>query len=428
MIDAPARAMSHEPCPGAAPMRRFALLLAIAGGFAMGVPSFGQTSEVSPEQTIRRLVRQLGAEDYADRSAAAERLRRIGMSAAPFLDDDAIAFEPEVRLRAVRVLAAIRREDLQRRVSEFLKHPEQNGEHLPAWPRFSQFAGDTPESRSLFARMLHAEPELMQLIAGSQRALQAEVDLRLTEFNFLAMHNGAQHPSVETVCALLFASLNGDWTEFRSGADAAFANSTNSMFPSLLRQGKFSKQVQDEAASLEQDPKAPSPVRSLLAGWVQTPTAGRAGERMQVGANFQLTQCVTPARELLAEHTEDRRNLQQAMLLIARHGQPDCVPELESYLHDRTVFGASTINGHHSELRAQDTALLAVVKLTKQDPKEYGFKEVVEHEIYGYLQTSAKLESDAVRTAGMRRWDRWRTLKLQQMLTVPLDAIMGADL
>jgi hypothetical protein len=388
-----------------------------------------QSTGAATEPVIRRLIRQLGAEDFDQRQTAAERLIEIGPDALPLLEEARATSSDEVRSRAGRLVQQLVREHHERGLALLLTRAHEAApRRLPGWDEFSRVAGDAPEARQLFASMLRLEPELMGLIGGDEERLRAEIDARLAEWSYLAVQSNARHASVETVSALLLATLADDTDRSAPVPQRGiFAgrivtpSSLSMILPTILKQGPFSQAASEDASTA-------APLRRLLAEWVQRPTVAPATERMHIGAIFTLAECVTPARQLMQEGTEDRRSLESALLLLARYGTLELVPELETHLDDETPFSNSTLRGVKTEIRVQDTTLLALVLLTKQDPQTYGFPAPVEHDIHGYSQTSAKLESDAARTKAQAQWRKWRALHLRPMLPFPIDAVEGIPL
>jgi hypothetical protein len=387
-----------------------------------------QSTGTATEPVIRRLIRQLGADDFDQRQTAAERLIEIGPDALPLLEEAHEQSADEIRSRAGRLVQQLVREHHERGLALLLTRAQEPAPAgLPGWDEFARIAGDAPEARQLFATMLRLEPGLMGLIGGDSERLRAEVDARLGEWQYLAVQSNARHASVETVAVLLLATLADDTDRSAPSPQRGvfigrmMTPSLSMILPALLKQGPFWQ------AARAEEPAA-APLRRLLAEWVQRPTVAPAAERMQIGSIFTLAECVTPARQLMQEGTDDRRSLESALLLLARYGTLELVPELESRLDDETVLTTSTIRGVKSETRIQDAALLAVVLLTKQEPKEYGFLNVAEHDIHGYSQTSAKLESDAARTKAQTQWRKWRALHLRPMLPFPIDAVEGFTL
>jgi hypothetical protein len=88
------------------------------------------------------LVRQLGSQAFRDRDTATRELFRMGRLALPALYDAREDADPEVRMRAERLLPRAEAEDLRARVDTFLADAEGKFTHdLPGWHRFKALAG-----------------------------------------------------------------------------------------------------------------------------------------------------------------------------------------------------------------------------------------------------------------------------------------------
>lgn len=99
------------------------------------------------------LVERLRSNDFATREAAEKELRALGLRAEPALRAGAKSDDPEVRARCAKLLVAVRKDALAELVRTFDAKTDAPSAH-PVWKRFADTAGNTPASRTLFARLL----------------------------------------------------------------------------------------------------------------------------------------------------------------------------------------------------------------------------------------------------------------------------------
>src|SRR5262249_39512299 len=75
--------------------------------------------------------------------------------------------DPEVRLRARRLLGEIQSADLEARLKAFVEDTQGRQQHdIPGWDRFRKTIGENEAARKLFADMHRAEPALMETAAA----------------------------------------------------------------------------------------------------------------------------------------------------------------------------------------------------------------------------------------------------------------------
>src|SRR5439155_21709675 len=86
---------------------------------------------------VARLIEQLGDDSFIAREAASGKLAARGLAAKPALMLALKHGDPEVRLRARRLLGEIQTADLEVRLKAFVADTECREEHeIPGWDRF----------------------------------------------------------------------------------------------------------------------------------------------------------------------------------------------------------------------------------------------------------------------------------------------------
>ena len=110
------------------------LIGGVFSGFCLGT-----TPEVVDTEQMDALVLQLGADLFAKREQAMERLIHVGIPALPALRIGAQHTDREIRYRSRRILTAVREQDRRNRVATFVAGDELgNDSSLPGWIRFGQ--------------------------------------------------------------------------------------------------------------------------------------------------------------------------------------------------------------------------------------------------------------------------------------------------
>lgn len=108
-----------------------------------------------PDSTPEALLGQLGSSSFQDRIAAAKALRALGAKAVPALTAGLKAGSPEEVESCRRVLADIRKDELDRFLKAFAADTGRKArfDH-PVWVRWIGMAGDDRPSRDLLAEVL----------------------------------------------------------------------------------------------------------------------------------------------------------------------------------------------------------------------------------------------------------------------------------
>src|SRR5947209_4425555 len=103
-----ARAVGRPRSPYVPRQARALCPLLLAVGMTQALPALAAGTGTPTPAEVRRLVTQLGSDEFAEREAASRRLEAIGAPALPALHQAAASQDPEVRRRAGQVIPAIR--------------------------------------------------------------------------------------------------------------------------------------------------------------------------------------------------------------------------------------------------------------------------------------------------------------------------------
>jgi hypothetical protein len=154
-----------------------------------------------------------------------------------------------------------------------------------------------------------------------------------------------------------------------------------------------------------------------------------------------LPEAIEPAREILAAGWDGKappeavpvgpidNSRPEAILVIARFGGVEHIPDLERLLTDETE-----VNNRRSRreipvrTRVQDLALIALLHLTGQEPADYSFAPPQDSAQYVYASQSVGFTTSEARAEALSKWRSWRASHLPLLLFGPLDAIEGLTL
>jgi len=206
-------------------MIRLRAVLLVCGALA-AAPAFGASPDpkdltIPPQELskARALVRQLGSEIYREREDAQAELVKMGRIAKQALTEGATSDgDPEVRLRAARLLPKASADDLKARIDTFLADTEGKFEHdLPGLKTFRKNVGADAKARDLYVEILKTPYNLDMFAAMDKSETEGG---RAVSDRRNALWNDMQHrpfpggggkpfvpkqPSLPDIAAVLFA-------------------------------------------------------------------------------------------------------------------------------------------------------------------------------------------------------------------------------
>lgn len=375
-------------------------------------------AEQSPPSDVAQWVRQLGAAEYSLRQEAARRLLEEGEPARHSLERALQGHDPEVRERASQLLELIRRSRYERLLDQLISDPESPPpEGLPAWDRYVVVVGDSLAARLFYRDLLQAEPDLLWMLDRDRPALQQELQHRAEGLQSMLQRDrsglGSTGCSRECLAALLLVSVD---------PDVPTHPALTSLLELVTDLGPLSQATDDNDASAEE------PIRKLLGAWVQV-SPGSRSRRMNIAIRFDLPEGIHPALEAAADPRAPTVDRQLGILLIARFGGVEHIPDLEPLLANSTEVDTQRQRQAVTfQSRLQDFALVSMLYLTGQEPVEYGFGLIEESSQYVYNPRTIGFSNDLERQAAIRKWQSWRALNLRSPLFEPFDAVEGVTL
>lgn len=357
--------------------------------------------------TDQALIAQLGDEQYTVREEAEDLIMKRGADILPLLREARRSPDPEVRLRATTLyqqLSDLIRKDNFNRFADMAKDVD-----LPGWKSFRERHGDSKETRRLYVSILKDEwdmivsletqPQMMDYLLF-QRANKIREDLY-----------GPNHVQVSegTAAAMLYA------TSFK---DIRITDPT-------MDQLKFLLAAPQVTTSL-QDPESAGALLSVFDQWLETNLqSGRFSQEMRF---VVLTTCLREgiksgkivAKQMLDERASPiyqngfgqfgainaTQQMMYAMLAIAKLGGKEDIEYLSKYFEDDTEVSLPTVQGDMFSTQLKDVALVAVLHLSGENPKEFGYPRISTDPNFLYNIRSIGFTTPEQREEAFQKWEK----------------------
>lgn len=363
---------------------------------------------------VDAMIASLGDESFVVRRMAVASLLTLGESARGPLMAAGDHGDLEIRLRSRQLLDALDvvrarkyREALESRLAEFVEddNAAERDYDFAGWKAYRAIAGSGRAARALFADMQRAEPELLSMCEGEVEPLSRALSAR-----FVAIAQTMSHPlpqfrtSITTgrAAALYFLASNEKVSlDARAGSQLySFANQA---------------ELRTALAGGDGD----QPLRKVVGNWIATKQDGdrnlgyykvllatRHGlkEGRQAGLNIISADAGgAPAHQYL-----------QALMAVGRFGSKEDIATIEPLLKNNTICQTMTrsVNGVRTTttVEVRDAALAVLLKLTEQNPRDYGFDQLQEHpqSLFNVSTLGFSKEDANRRNEAITKWTRWR--------------------
>ncbi len=130
-----------------------------------------------------------------------------------------------------------------------------------------------------------------------------------------------------------------------------------------------------------------------------------------LGKEYDLKEGLGPAVKAIKEGPNQTHIRQYAILTIAKFGDESHMPLLEEMLEDATVMTTQRLNNKSYQTQVRDVALAALVKLTGQDFKKFGFDRLQTHQQIVFNPSTLGFETDEARNKSLEAWKNFRAMK-----------------
>jgi hypothetical protein len=348
------------------------------------------------------LVRQLGDADFQTRVAAERRLLQLGAESLPAVDQGTQSDDPEIRLRALRLMEMLQRLSFSESRDQLRTNPwTVSADVAPAWEVYHALAGDSAEARELYVEMLQQETDLLLAVQRSPDHWPLSFERRCADIQtFTARRRSERQFPPASTAALLFLAVHPE-------------NSPSSRAVSVVNM------LIDDSQFIHTAEHAPSGpvIKSLLSHWIVSDRNSTPQKRLSLAARFNLPAGIEPARELIESRNatgQSRTQLQNAILFLARYGGHNVIGELDQLLDDDTsLWPARSRSASQKDLQIRDVALLGLLTITDQNPADYGFEGTRKDSNYVFAANSSSFPDQAAREAAFNRWADWRARHLR---------------
>ena len=308
-----------------------------------------------PDPAHLRLIYRLGDPAFVVRQHVFAKLTYLGLKARPALLVARKHPDLEVRMRAHEILVRALQRDFDRQIAAFTADRGKGTRHdLPGWKSYHKIVGGDARSRDLFVRMVRQEVVLLEAYRSAAADLPdrfAERSDSLSPYRS-GRYEGPPASAVESAAALLLIAADPK-------AKVEVATLSHVMIR-LQRQ-------------ISSSPDADL-IRSLVQEWVKSKTSGLSDfSIVQFSLTYELKRPgLDAARRMLKANPASMNptSMKFPASAIARFGALKDVRLLLPYLDNERLLmrlpAAST--------QVRDYALAMLLVMTKQDPRDYGFR------------------------------------------------------
>jgi hypothetical protein len=403
------------------PMDRPTHFLTFAALFLTGLVHAGEP--------LPALVRQLGDPNFHRRIAAEQELLARGVNGLSLASAGMQADDPEIQQRSQRLLGVLHRIAFRDQRDRIRENPWTVGPELaPAWETYQSLVGDSLPARNLYVQMIEQEPELMLAVSLQPATWPLLFERRCADLRTFIDRRATRELENASVATLLFLSIHPD-NRLSPLAAATVA--------ALIGETEFHSAVQRTGFGESQV------YRALLSHWVESTGHSSAPSRLQLAARFHLPAGIAAAREIISGRRsagQSRTQLYNAIAFLARYGDRNVIPDLESLLVldplDLSRFGAEAeakTTGDDdpdeattpADLAISDLALLALLKVTRQDPQAYQLSDSPLDAEHRYSNRPSGFSTEGERRKALEKWVAWRNLNAPSLRPDPIEASEG---
>ena len=358
----------------------------------------------SDEVVVAALIKDLSAPKFVVRQRAMNRLVAIGADAIPGLNVAIRDGDRETRFRALRVLDAVEQNVFQQKLEQFVKAGVGDlNVNLPGWKTFCAMIPETAESRRVFVQISRAEPRLCRSIEHGAATAGKEIDRRCGAIQMTLRENRSASISLGTISGLLFASGIDDVSLDRYSVKTIFSLCNQATFSGQLR-------VRSNAGTYTYSKSANANIlRELFAGCLMHCESWDAQMAFSLAMNFNISQCLPRAIELVRDKKTPCQVMQTVMIAISMFGDKDDIAVLELRVDDKSFCGVTQqINSVQYRTQLRDVAIAAMLILAKEDPKRYGFPRIQVYSNGQFSYSHVGFANDEARGKTRAKWDTFR--------------------
>ncbi len=356
-----------------------------------------RAGEALTPQRADQLIHDLGGATFAQRERAMGEILRLGSDMAPHLrqaiDEQQ---DPELVLRAQKILAQMTEDDQQAQIEAFLSGSPEAKRHgrqwFEGWAAVEQTLGDTPAVRELFIKVMQSHPEITRSLDANTLQRTAAVEQAAISVQ-MGMIERQQAPTLADGIAMLLP-LTDPAVQIGAGYEATLMTVFNR-----------------EVGTLRNDALLWPPVSELLGQWVLRSRIENRADVLWYAMQWDLAAAGALGMRTL-EETTDVEMLQNALQAIARFGSAEDAPAVAKLLTDDRLAVTRMpvmVGNRPLKVTVADAALATIAILHKVPLRELGMRAAELHPKVGFLVDQAGYTSDQAeeRATAMERALRW---------------------
>jgi hypothetical protein len=375
---------------------------------------------------LNKLIAQLGDETFAVREEATDQLIRAGIEAKPLLLAALSSTDAEVRFRAKRVLDVVVEGDFQRRLKAFEEDVDGiRGVTMPGWNAFKEFSGDNRAARALFAEMQRAEPQLLEAYESDPKlAAQTLAErLQLMQLNSNGRLVNRLNRNFFVPSSAIQAGLGTSITMLLVGGDKTVAVKDD-----VADRFRLVQTSTELRTALSTGDERSELCRKIVGRWIRREVSETAtNNNLSMALQLNLSEGLEPATRVLKKGNGQLSARYVAALVVGNHGGKEHLPLIEPMLSaaDRVSGGnainvrvaalpnqAVPVNRVVTETQLRDIALVVAIKISGQNPVDFGFKNLTPAD-QKQLQIASALQrmgfpNNEDRVAAFQKWEEWQ--------------------
>lgn len=341
------------------------------------------------------LVSRLGHEEFAMRERAAAELIALEADATAALRVGIESPSREIRHRSAKLLALVSEIDLQRRFEHFKNDTDPERDYgLPGWDAYREAVGSSMAARSIFVSMHEDESRLLAHTGDSPKRLADALANRCDQLRGQATFGRVQ-VRLGTIATLLFVATLDDVE-------------ISPLVPPIVYMACREPGFEDAVDS--------GPGREVLATlterWIARQPLQGITYALHLGLSNNLKGCVVRAREVFESPVALASDRIYACLCLAKFGDESDFPKLNAYLDDTNICTQDQVDGQVVVTQMRDLALATLVRLSKQEPRDYGFDRLVADRRYVFSLQSLGFRDEQSRVAAIASWREYERAKV----------------
>jgi hypothetical protein len=416
----------------------FALLFAIISLASLGWAQPPQATAPSDETT--RLIRDLGSPLFEQREIASAELLRLGESALPALEQGLESADAEIGFRCEKLIALIRKGTEEKRLREFVQSGLKAGEKAkPNWERFQKLIDGDSNTQALFIELFEHDPAFLKLAIETPERVPAWAETRRRELTgeaFLLLQAGQDpvliRPKVRMAVKQALALPNPDLDMLdqtylfgkTSGCDddpvimgiyrlrlseqfVLLAERREIDTNEILRLINLSKSLKMENEFKDAvRPVAAAAIERVLSSPYDKKDRSEAYGLIRLAESCDIQGIAPLAVKVGLTKEFDAKTRARAINLVGKYGSKEQIEPLSPLLGDRTElwkFGQISVDGVGYSSYLGDVALAVMVRLSGENPADYGCDDIPIFSGAGYFGPSEEAIEE-VRKNSLQKW------------------------